>query len=105
MVNTANFGFMGAHSTHLANAARRRVTFAGYFFEKGVMPFTAEIYRVLIASPSDLAEERVCAVAAITDWNAQHSFQKVSSFCRSCGKLTPFPRRAFDRRRRSTARS
>lgn len=40
------------------------------------MPFTAEIYRVLIASPSDLAEERVCAVAAITDWNAQHSLSE-----------------------------
>jgi hypothetical protein len=37
------------------------------------MSFTAEIYRVLIASPSDLAEERQVATEAINDWNAQHA--------------------------------
>ncbi len=37
------------------------------------MPFTAETYRVLIASPSDLSEECQCAVAAINEWNAQHA--------------------------------
>lgn len=35
--------------------------------------FGARIYRVLIASPSDLAEERDVAVAAISDWNALHA--------------------------------
>ncbi len=37
------------------------------------MPFKGEIYRVLIASPSDLAEERQVATEAINDWNAQHA--------------------------------
>lgn len=35
------------------------------------MPFKAEIYRVLIASPSDLAEERQVATEAINEWNSQ----------------------------------
>lgn len=38
------------------------------------MPFTSETYRVLIASPSDLAEERQAATEAVNDWNAQHAF-------------------------------
>jgi len=38
------------------------------------MPFTSETYRVLIASPSDLAEERQAATDAVNDWNAQHAF-------------------------------
>jgi hypothetical protein len=38
------------------------------------MPFKSETYRVLIASPSDLAEERQAATEAVNDWNAQHSF-------------------------------
>jgi hypothetical protein len=37
------------------------------------MPFKAEIYRVLIASPSDLAEERQAATDAINEWNSQHA--------------------------------
>jgi hypothetical protein len=37
------------------------------------MAFKAEVYRVLIASPSDLMEEREVATAAINDWNAQHA--------------------------------
>ena len=37
------------------------------------MPFKAETYRVLIASPSDLGEERRAATEAINDWNAQHA--------------------------------
>lgn len=37
------------------------------------MSFTATTYRVLIASPSDLAEEREAATMAINDWNAQHA--------------------------------
>src|SRR6266852_3361076 len=37
------------------------------------MPFTSETYRVLIASPSDLAEERQAATEAVNDWNAQHA--------------------------------
>jgi hypothetical protein len=38
-----------------------------------VMSFTATTYRVLIASPSDLTEEREAATMAINDWNAQHA--------------------------------
>jgi hypothetical protein len=35
--------------------------------------FKSETYRVLIASPSDLEEERRVATEAINDWNAQHA--------------------------------
>jgi Domain of unknown function (DUF4062) len=37
------------------------------------MSFKADTYRVFIASPSDLKEERVAATEAINDWNAQHA--------------------------------
>jgi hypothetical protein len=33
----------------------------------------AEIYRVFIASPSDLAEERQVATEAVNEWNVQHA--------------------------------
>ncbi len=37
------------------------------------MSFRAKVYRVLIASPSDLPEERQAATEAINEWNVQHS--------------------------------
>jgi hypothetical protein len=37
------------------------------------VPFKCDTYRVLIASPSDLEEERRAATDAINDWNAQHA--------------------------------
>jgi hypothetical protein len=37
------------------------------------MPSKAEIYRVLIASPSDLPEEREVATRAVHEWNDQHA--------------------------------
>src|SRR2546422_8668652 len=37
------------------------------------MPFTSTTYRVLIASPSDLTEERQAATESVNDWNAQHA--------------------------------
>jgi hypothetical protein len=37
------------------------------------MSFKTETFRVLIASPSDLVEERQAATEAINDWNAQHA--------------------------------
>ena len=37
------------------------------------MPFRSETYRILIASPSDLSEERDAVTEAIHDWNAQHA--------------------------------
>ena len=37
------------------------------------MSFKSQTYRVLIASPSDLAEERQAATEAVNDWNAQHA--------------------------------
>ena len=37
------------------------------------MSFTANIFRVLIASPADLGEEREAATLAVNDWNAQHA--------------------------------
>lgn len=35
--------------------------------------YQADVYRVLIASPSDLAEERNIATDAVHEWNAQNS--------------------------------
>jgi hypothetical protein len=43
------------------------------FWEKSAVPFKSETYRVLIASPSDLVEERQAASDAINEWNAQHA--------------------------------
>lgn len=37
------------------------------------MPTQAKVYRVLIASPSDLAEERQAAAETIAEWNALHA--------------------------------
>ncbi len=37
------------------------------------MSFKSETYLVLIASPSDLTDERQAATEAINDWNAQHA--------------------------------
>jgi hypothetical protein len=37
------------------------------------MSFRSDTYRVLIASPSDLTEERQVATEAVNDWNAQHA--------------------------------
>src|ERR1035441_5060081 len=37
------------------------------------MPTRSDTYRVLIASPSDLAEERRAATEAVHEWNAQHA--------------------------------
>jgi hypothetical protein len=37
------------------------------------MPFKSETYRVLIASPSDLTEERQAATDAVNEWNALHA--------------------------------
>jgi hypothetical protein len=37
------------------------------------MPYKADIYRVLIASPSDLPEERELATRAVHEWNDQHA--------------------------------
>jgi hypothetical protein len=38
-----------------------------------LMSFKSETYRILIASPSDMAEERQVATEAIGEWNAQHA--------------------------------
>ena len=37
------------------------------------MPTQSKVYRVMIGSPSDLAEERLAATAAVNEWNAQHA--------------------------------
>ncbi|MFZ3008503.1 MAG: DUF4062 domain-containing protein [Phenylobacterium sp.] len=37
------------------------------------MPFRAQTYRVLIASPSDLTEERQAVTDAVNEWNAEHA--------------------------------
>lgn len=38
------------------------------------MPYTVNVYRVLIASPSDVANERLTIPEVIYGWNALHSF-------------------------------
>lgn len=42
------------------------------------MPFKAETYRVFIASPSDLIEEREIATLAIEQWNQQHAVDEAT---------------------------
>ena len=37
------------------------------------MSFSSETFRLLIASPSDLQEERQAAADAVNEWNAQHA--------------------------------
>jgi hypothetical protein len=37
------------------------------------MAYDSRVYRILIASPSDVAEEREAAVKVIQDWNDLHS--------------------------------
>ncbi len=37
------------------------------------MPIKSETYRILIASPSDLTEERQAATEAVYEWNSQHA--------------------------------
>jgi len=42
------------------------------------MPFKSETYRILIGSPSDLAEERQAVTDAINDWNDQHAASELT---------------------------
>ena len=37
------------------------------------MPTRSQVFRVMIGSPSDLAEERVVATEAVNEWNTQHA--------------------------------
>lgn len=37
------------------------------------MPFNASVFRVMIASPSDLREERQVVAEVLQDWNSQHA--------------------------------
>jgi hypothetical protein len=37
------------------------------------MPTKSKVFRVMIGSPSDLAEEREIATDAVNEWNAQHA--------------------------------
>src|SRR5215203_1816978 len=37
------------------------------------MPFMTQTFRVLIASPSDLVEERQIATEVVNDWSVQHA--------------------------------
>ena len=38
------------------------------------MAYEAKVYRILIASPSDVEEEREIAVRVIQEWNDLHSY-------------------------------
>src|SRR5690242_11591042 len=40
------------------------------------MSFAARVFRILIASPSDVAEEREIAVRAIQEWNDMNSAER-----------------------------
>src|ERR1700726_1514001 len=37
------------------------------------MPTRSKVFRIMIGSPSDLAEERAAATDAINEWSAQHA--------------------------------
>jgi len=40
------------------------------------MPYDSRTYRVLIASPSDVEDEREIAVRVIQEWNDLHSYNR-----------------------------
>ncbi len=40
------------------------------------MPFQADVYRVMIGSPSDMPDEREAAKTAINDWNTDNAFDE-----------------------------
>ena len=40
------------------------------------MPYQATVFRVMIASPSDVAEERQIIREVVNDWNAVHSLAR-----------------------------
>lgn len=44
------------------------------------MSFPAKVYRVLIGSPSDVAEERKAIPLALNEWNVKNSFDKKTVF-------------------------
>lgn len=57
---------------------RRRELYLGYNRRstggrERKMPFKASVFRVFIASPGDLAEERRAAAETINEWNGQHA--------------------------------
>ena len=49
------------------------------------MPYQADVYNVMLASPSDVNEERQTAREIILDWNNIHSFNEKN--CSSSHKL------------------
>jgi hypothetical protein len=65
--------------------------------------FKSETYSVLIASPSDLADERQAATEAINQWNAQHAVAEsivllpVKSETRATPQSGVRPQRAINR--------
>jgi len=44
-----------------------------FFVYNAAMSFDATVYQVLIASPSDVADERIIATEAVNEWNVQHA--------------------------------
>lgn len=44
------------------------------------MSFPAKVYRILIGSPSDVADERKIVPEALFEWNVKHSFDKKTAF-------------------------
>jgi hypothetical protein len=36
------------------------------------MPETVQLFRILLAAPSDVVEEQALVASAINDWNVQH---------------------------------
>jgi hypothetical protein len=59
-----------AHVTPSLTVARERCPLLRYaVVEEPDMPFPAKVFRVFIASPSDVSEEREIVVRAIQQWN------------------------------------
>ena len=69
------------------------------------MSFPATTYRVLIASPSDLTEERETATMAINDWNALHAAAEGVVLLPVKWETHARPNPAFVRKGRSTPKS
>ena len=50
-----------------------RKWYAGQKTASRIMSFKSETYRMMIASPGDMPEERAAVTEAINEWNAQHA--------------------------------
>jgi hypothetical protein len=56
------------------------------------MSYKASVYKVMIASPSDVSAERSIVREVLSEWNVVNADRHKQVLCLSGGKHTPFPR-------------